>query len=53
MKGGSFFKEVFYSEGAQTLAQAAQIGDKCVTPGYTQGKVDWSFKKPVLVEDVP
>lgn len=29
------------------------MGDKGLTPGYTQGKVDWSFEQSVLVEDVP
>lgn len=46
-------EEIFYNEGVETLAQAAWRGDKCLTPGYTQDKVEWSFEQPVLVEDVP
>lgn len=37
----------------KVVKQAAQRGDKCLTPGYTQGKVEWSFGQQGLVEGVP
>jgi len=46
-------EEIFYHEGAETLARVAQRGRRCPIPGNIQGPVGRGSEKPGLVEDVP
>lgn len=45
-------EEIFFSEGAETLSQAAQIGNRCFTSGNIQGKAGQDSEQPNQVEDV-
>jgi len=44
---------VFYNEGGETLAQAAQRGGRCPIPGNIQDQGGRGSEQPDLVEDVP
>jgi len=56
-KGGEiqtgYKEDISYAEGGETLAQVAQRGGRCPSPGNTQGQVGWSLEQPDPGEDVP
>ena len=45
--------EIFYSEGGEALAQAAQRSCECPIPGGIQGQVGWGPGQPELVGGSP
>ena len=44
---------MFYSEGGETLAQVAQSGGRCPSPGNIQGQAGRGCEQPDPGEDVP
>ena len=42
-------EEIFYSEGGEVLAQAAQRGCRCPIPGGIEGQVGWDPGQPEMV----
>ena len=42
----SFWQEILHYEDGEALAQAAQRGFRCSTPGDTQGQVGWGHGQP-------
>ena len=47
------YKKTGHHEGAEALAQAAQRGCGCHTPGSAPGQAGRTFGQPDLVEVVP
>jgi len=53
LKECRFKKEIFYTEGGETLAQVAQRDGRCHIPGNVQSQVGRGSEQPDLGEDVP
>ena len=53
LKECRFKKEIFYTEGGETLAQFAQRGGQCPIPGNIQGQIGLGSEQPDPAEDVP
>jgi len=50
---GRFRIEIFYSQGGEVLAQAAQRSCGRPIPGSIQGQAEWSPRQPELVSGNP
>ena len=44
---------MFYNKIGEALAQVAQRGGRCPTPGNLQGQIGRGSEQPDLVEEVP